>query len=85
MTKRTDGGPAFPQISNGQGYPDYETGLSIRDWFAGQALVGLLSGQYNHTGSMNLSGVPEEAYKIADAMLAARAAKETSHDTEHRV
>jgi hypothetical protein len=75
--KMEDGGPAFPQISKGQGYPDYETGLSIRDWFAGQIAAGMAS----HSGTQGLSfgpgSIAERAYEVADAMLAARAAKET--------
>ena len=48
--------------------------MTLRDWFAGQALVGLLAGQFRECGSYNFVGVPGEAFGIADAMLAARAA-----------
>jgi hypothetical protein len=57
--------PAFP---NGAFVP----GMTLRDWFAGQALAGLLAGQYAATSHYNLSEVPDEAYRIADAMLLAR-------------
>ena len=63
-----DGGPAFPRENQEWGVP----GMSLRDWFAGQALAGLLTGQYKDTGHYNLDDVPCEAFKIADAMLAAR-------------
>lgn len=46
--------------------------MTLRDKFAGDALIGLLSGQYAETGRFNLSEAPEEAFKIADAMLKAR-------------
>lgn len=46
----------------------------LRDCFAEAALVGLLSGFYAGSTSANLHEVPEEAFKIADAMLAARSA-----------
>lgn len=36
---KNDGGPAFPQI--GRMFP--VSGMSLRDWFAGQALSGLLA------------------------------------------
>lgn len=66
---KNQGGPAFPTPT-----PDLEEGMTLRDYYAGQALVGLLSGQYSSAGSstFNLEEVPEESYKIADAMLAAR-------------
>ena len=71
-TKIDDGGPAFPQDD----YPDRDPGLdehpgrgmSLRDWFAGQALVGLLT---SHRDSKSV--IVETAYAVADAMLAERA------------
>lgn len=51
MAERTDGGAAFPGISGSQaGVDSYNTpytrieasdGMSLRDWFAGQALMGI--------------------------------------------
>lgn len=35
MNTINDGGPAFP------GHATYNTGMSLRDWFAGQALSGM--------------------------------------------
>jgi hypothetical protein len=52
--------------------------LDLRDWFAGQALVGLLIRSVPTTGALSsgagLRSTPfaEEAYKVADAMLEAR-------------
>lgn len=57
-------GHAFPSAQ----YP----GMTIRDWFAGQALPGLLAGQYCNASEFNLSDLPVEAYRIADAMIAER-------------
>jgi hypothetical protein len=65
MSTIKDGGKAFPSGS-------YDKGMSLRDWFAGQALVGLLSGQFAEWSRDNFSALPVEAYGIADAMLAAR-------------
>ena len=38
MTKVNDGGPAFPGQNTGI---DYNNGMNLRDWFAGQILAGL--------------------------------------------
>ncbi len=42
-----DGGPAFPgeqgHTPDGKWNQTWEPGMSLRDWFAGQALKGLLS------------------------------------------
>lgn len=76
-----DGGPAFPfgQVSETTGRPIngyHNDGMSLRDYFAGQALMGLLSGQYAEQGQHNLFEVPNEAYYIADAMIAERNRKD---------
>ena len=60
--------PAFPRSYTADGH----NGMTQRDYFAGQALGGLLSGQYRETGQYNFSSLPKEAYAIADAMLEAR-------------
>lgn len=74
MAERKDGGPAFPfneKHDDGSHYYS-NAGMSLRDWFAGQALAGMLA----YTGSYGLGNGPGEtavrAYEIADAMLAAR-------------
>lgn len=80
-----DGGPAFPTgvpyIHNdeqGKDYPMWEaTGMTLRDWFAGQALASVLPVylEQNKCGCAvdhALRNVPALAYKYADAMLAER-------------
>jgi hypothetical protein len=68
-----DGGPAFPRpgfaYPNGNAeYP--ESGMSLRDWFAGQALPWCLA---EFGGNAKGMTQPVEAsYQIADAMLAER-------------
>ena len=70
MSTKPDGGPAFPTSPNGD---DSEWaaartgGMMLRDWFAGQALVGLLAFD---TDDAQTSA--REAYEHADAMLAER-------------
>lgn len=66
---KKEGGPAFPLATNEQ----FTWGMSLRDHFAGQALVGLLAfspadieGQYDPDDAARI------AYRMADAMLAAR-------------
>ena len=64
-----DGGPAYPTMY-------HDNGMSLRDWFAGQALPVLISA-YTFSQVNNYvdhSEVIKEAYKIADAMIAAREA-----------
>ena len=70
-----DGGPAFPariplvhDDDQGKDYPDYaESGMSLRDWFAGHALIGLTI--RNRPGDILM----RDAYALADAMLTERA------------
>jgi len=59
-----DGGQAFPRDDFHQGVP----GMSLRDWFAGQALSGLLV----TSRETSVSVYVKDAYNIADAMLAER-------------
>lgn len=64
-----DGGEfAFPVRTSKHGY---HTGMSIRDWFAGMALQGVLSNS-DAFAKMKDQQVAECAYAAADAMLAAR-------------
>lgn len=49
--------------------------MSLRDWFAGQALIAMAStGDYKFTDGGHL-GAATDAYAIADAMLRARESK----------
>jgi hypothetical protein len=87
MSDYNDGGPAFTAA-----FPTYSPnpaaqGMSLRDWFAGQALAGFLAAETqaqrdsvlkanggNATAAMeDLRRIAGEiAYEYADAMLAAR-------------
>jgi hypothetical protein len=63
MEPRDDGGPAFPAP-----YSENPHGLSIRDYFAGMALQGLLvSGK-----TRDVTLLTSFSYDLADAMLAER-------------
>ena len=59
-----DGGPAFPMAEG-----DW-SGMSLRDWFAGQALAGLMAGY--QSGPMGIDACAQVAIDTADAMLRAR-------------
>jgi hypothetical protein len=70
---------AFPRPIGNNGADHYEDrdvnsdqeGMTLRDYFAGQALVGILAATPNkifHSSQADASA----AYKIADAMLAER-------------
>jgi hypothetical protein len=66
-----DGGPAFP-CSNDENvnYNYCKQGMTLRDWFAGQALGKCLHEYWGENDGLESSAVA--AYAIADAMLAAR-------------
>jgi hypothetical protein len=90
-----DGGSAFPQIEHGEIVQDGcyvqkwwpEGGMSLRDWFAGQALASFAGdsrgvivavgnnrtmGHHTDMAEREARNCAEAAYAIADAMLAAR-------------
>jgi hypothetical protein len=62
-----DGGSVFPN-SNSCGN---ENGLTLRDWFAGQALAGYVV-RFPETGETLPERAAEYCYEMADAMLANR-------------
>lgn len=64
-----DGGPAFPKVPDDS--RNGSAGMSLRDWFAGQALAGMLP-QEEHGVCHYASDTAEMAYRYADAMIEAR-------------
>lgn len=83
MSKINDGGPAFPSHSGDPEMIDPRNriscgGMTLRDWFAGQALAAMASTPKETTEAANAAGmsrtdfVTECAYQLADAMLKAR-------------
>jgi hypothetical protein len=71
MSKINDGGRAFPGGNPSRFDGAISDGMTLRDWFAGQALAGWLAKP--NTG-MDYEAAAARMYKLADAMLAARAA-----------
>lgn len=68
-----DGGPAFPLYAPDTHNHDemVRRGMSLRDWFAGRALSGILALEEDPEAIIPF-GIAVAAYKIADAMLKAR-------------
>jgi len=60
---------AFPKLNEKQ--PSYQTGMDLRDWFAGLAMQGLVMESIAFQSFGVKKGV-EYAYEIADAMMKAR-------------
>lgn len=76
MIDPDDGGPAFPEqiVRDGDGLwvranslLDGVAGMSLRDYFAGQALAGLAS--ITNSQSRGFGYIVDLAYRYADAML----------------
>lgn len=72
MSKKSDGGQAFPFVTDDDKaeHLTVEWGMSLRDWFAGMALQGLLAmcaGENVNPGTAEKAA--EVAYEHADAML----------------
>jgi hypothetical protein len=71
MTQKDNGGPAFPHDGRDNGPGNIKgrahDGMSLRDWFAGQALAGFCSDP-----DMKTHHMANMAYELADAMLEAR-------------
>lgn len=69
---KQDGGHAFPLAV---GNLALQNGMTLRDWFAGQALAGLTA-EYRANTCYEESGalhhIATHAYALADAMLAER-------------
>ena len=66
MSKET-GGQVFPigdTVSKGH------KGMTLRDYFAGQAITGLLSNE--HDSDLSVQTLSRTAYKTADAMIKER-------------
>ncbi len=82
--KIDDGGPAFPLTgfetdpTEGDREEVFSRGMTLRDWFAGMALQGMLAYSYVSSSSGNyhenctISQASQRAFIYADAMIEAR-------------
>jgi hypothetical protein len=86
MNTPNDGGPIAPNMiqetpidSQGtvmQSKMIAEGGMSLRDWFAGMIIGGIVSDPTVRSLDHSAPGHAKTAYIVADAMLAARTGKE---------
>ena len=84
MSNQNDGGFAFPLVASTGDSRDgvyCQNGMTLRDWFAGQALAAVVTDALMFNFRMIAAGnepalreldVAEQAYAYADAMLKAR-------------
>jgi hypothetical protein len=96
MSKRNDGGPAYPTAPEYDhdgycwGLREYgQPGMSLRDWFAGQAVSAILTNNpildiltTNDKDESTRYGAARYAYEVADAMLRAREETSNEGDTQ---
>lgn len=88
MATINDGGPAFPTAENVSDPRNigvnHVNGMTLRDYFAGQALSGWMATygdssihpcdpDHGDRASVHAKNIANDAYLIADAMIAARA------------
>lgn len=76
MSDKDTGGPAFPRtVQQWNSHLESFDGMTLRDWFAGQALPQAYSGCIGSSpdeGDRWVDMVAREAYDMADAMIEAR-------------
>lgn len=74
MSEVDSGNPAFPITAGNQ---VYNQGMTLRDWFAGQVLAGIMSGYWanDNLGCLEADVLAQQAYQAADAMIVARQPK----------
>jgi hypothetical protein len=65
MSEFAFSGPTY----EANGHVTYQEGMTLREYFAGQAIAGLLAGMYQNGGGNNLCEAPKEAVLIADALI----------------
>jgi hypothetical protein len=66
MAKINNGGPAFPFEFSERWGGDAQDGMSLRDWFAGQALAGVIP----INPVLSFDELAKWCYQMADAMIA---------------
>ena len=74
---KDDGGPAFPHPYQ-HGVLPASTGMTLRDWFAGQAIPGIIAACFHdqcEPGETRAEMFARKSYLMADALLTARDAQ----------
>lgn len=73
---KNDGGPAFPgAYKTNTGLPFWSEGMSLRDYFAGLAMQGMLANSALDLAGENGFYVVKSAYRMSDAMIQHREKK----------
>jgi hypothetical protein len=75
MNSKLDGGPAFPVVEQSfihGGGVSQSSGMSLRDWFAGQALQGILSCDAVAVAGLPKFALAQDAWEMAESMLNAK-------------
>lgn len=77
MSAIDNGGPAFPTdrwgMESGEAVTYQDDGMTLRDWFAGQALPAVIAAAVEQAGWYTDESVASNAYALANAMLKERA------------
>ncbi len=74
MEEINDGGAAFPLVATSDNFP--QRGMSLREWFAGQALIGHIAARHpEYQGENGAEVLACDCYAVADAMIAAGGVK----------
>lgn len=75
-TRINDGGSAFPSSGslsiNGERRDYNDSGMTLRDWFAGKAITSASMPLQDGSSSSDPAKIARWAYDIADAMIIAR-------------
>lgn len=64
-----DGGAAFPRPGFTSNETESQEGMTLRDYFAGQAVAHIMAMHYGDAPDREIAKM---AYEVADAMIAAR-------------
>jgi 16S rRNA G966 N2-methylase RsmD len=71
MSEKETGGAAFPLDANSEVCGFTNEGMTLRDYFAGNALIGILANSNTH-GKIMLLELGTTCYAAADALIEAR-------------
>ena len=76
--------PAFPRDHAADGH----NGMDLLDYMATKAMQGMLAGHfacYGHNNYWKRDAIAEEAYEMAEAMMAEREKRSRSHEPQSAV
>lgn len=65
------GGPAFPTLAD-NGHAMNQDGMTLRDWFAGKALMGMMASRNPNSPRFHPDDDAAYVYAVAEAMLRER-------------